>query len=290
MIIGADYNTSADIWSFACTIFEMVTGDFLFEPRKGSNYDKDDDHLAQMMELLGRMPKNLAMSGKHSKKYFDSRGNLRRIKDLRFWPVKKVLTDKYLIRDEEAQAFSDFLVPMLEWHHDGRATAQEMLSHPWLNMPDNYDYKFTKKEYEKIQFKKDMKKQDEPFAEDAKLEMGELVESDEELYAGDNESRPKGFRSDRAPDGNNDLDLMRVGGASDPWDVLFEGGDSDRSLEDAEERELIVKAHKKKDVKLNNSFTGPYPQDPTDFNHTDKGANAQFVYYNKVKDSNNASR
>jgi hypothetical protein len=24
----------------------MVTGDFLFEPRKGSNYDKDDDHLA----------------------------------------------------------------------------------------------------------------------------------------------------------------------------------------------------------------------------------------------------
>lgn len=46
VIIGADYNTSADVWSFACTIFEMVTGDFLFEPRKGQNYDKDDDHLA----------------------------------------------------------------------------------------------------------------------------------------------------------------------------------------------------------------------------------------------------
>ena len=35
VIIGADYDTSADVWSFACTIFEMVTGDFLFEPRKG---------------------------------------------------------------------------------------------------------------------------------------------------------------------------------------------------------------------------------------------------------------
>lgn len=72
VIIGSDYNTSADVWSFACTIFEMVTGDFLFEPRKGNNYDKDDDHLAQMMELLGRMPKNMALSGKNSKKFFNS--------------------------------------------------------------------------------------------------------------------------------------------------------------------------------------------------------------------------
>lgn len=29
-------------------IFEMLTGDFLFEPRKGPNFSKDDDHLAQV--------------------------------------------------------------------------------------------------------------------------------------------------------------------------------------------------------------------------------------------------
>jgi serine/threonine-protein kinase SRPK3 len=34
------------MWSFACMIFELLTGDFLFEPRKGSNYSKSDDHLA----------------------------------------------------------------------------------------------------------------------------------------------------------------------------------------------------------------------------------------------------
>jgi serine/threonine-protein kinase SRPK3 len=55
------------MWSFACMIFEMATGDFLFEPRKGKTYRKNDDHLAQMMELLGRMPKNIALAGRNSK-------------------------------------------------------------------------------------------------------------------------------------------------------------------------------------------------------------------------------
>jgi len=170
VIIGADYNTSADIWSFACTIFEMVTGDFLFEPRKGTDYDKDDDHLAQMMELLGRMPKNLALSGKHSRKYFNSRGNLRKIRGLTFWPIKKVLTDKYLFHPDEAQAFADFLQPMLEWHHDRRATADEMLSHPWLKMADNYSFKYTKEEYDRIQFTQQMKEDRKGNEEDGREE------------------------------------------------------------------------------------------------------------------------
>jgi serine/threonine-protein kinase SRPK3 len=51
------------MWSLACMLFEIVTGDLLFEPRKGKVYGKDDDHLAQMMELLGRMPQEVALSG-----------------------------------------------------------------------------------------------------------------------------------------------------------------------------------------------------------------------------------
>lgn len=48
---------------------------------------------------------------------------------------------------------------------------------------------------------------------------------------------------------------------------------------DEEEHREALRAQKKKDAKLNNSFTGPYPQDPTEFNHNDKGANAQFLHY-----------
>lgn len=136
----------------------MITGDFLFEPRKGNCYDKDDDHLAQMMELLGRMPKNLALSGKNSKKFFDSKGHLRRISGLNFWPLRKVLLEKYKIKEDEAQNLADFLLPMLTWDHETRASAEEMLKHPWLEMEDNFEFKYTEREIEVMDLKKDAQK------------------------------------------------------------------------------------------------------------------------------------
>ena len=55
-----------------------------------------------MMELLGRMPKSLANSGQRSRKYFNSAGHLRHIRGLNFWPLKKVLQEKYKFNDSEA--------------------------------------------------------------------------------------------------------------------------------------------------------------------------------------------
>jgi serine/threonine-protein kinase SRPK3 len=34
-------------------IFELVTGDYLFDPKKGKSYKKNDDHLALISELIG---------------------------------------------------------------------------------------------------------------------------------------------------------------------------------------------------------------------------------------------
>jgi len=66
-----------------------------------------------MMELLGRMPKNMALSGKSSKKYFNAQGHLKKISGLHFWPLSKVLVEKYHFRQDEADSFASFLLPML---------------------------------------------------------------------------------------------------------------------------------------------------------------------------------
>ncbi|KZV92420.1 kinase-like protein [Exidia glandulosa HHB12029] len=133
VILGAKWGPTADIWSAACLFFELITGgDYLFDPASGSRYSKDDDHLAQIIELVGDFPKSLALSGKFSSQFFNRRGELRHITKLRFWPLEDVLHDKYLLPRDQAQLIASFLSPMLRLHPDKRASAREMLGHRWL--------------------------------------------------------------------------------------------------------------------------------------------------------------
>jgi len=131
-IIGAGYDTSADVWSLACMIFELVTGDYLFDPKASEEYPRDEDHLALFIELLGNMPAKLIGRGRHSKTYFNRRGELRHIKSLRYWGLDDVLQQKYHMHPIEAKNLSSFLMPMLRLMPEERSTAQQLLSHPWL--------------------------------------------------------------------------------------------------------------------------------------------------------------
>lgn len=78
--------------------------------------------------------------------------------------------------------------------------------------------------------------------------MGELAESDDNLNEADIEEREDSSCSES----------------------------DERSFMESDEEREVVKQRKEKGPKLNNSFTGPYPTDPCDFNHTDKGPNFQF--------------
>ena len=120
------------IWSAACLIFELLTGDFLFEPDEGHSYSKDDDHIAQIIELLGELPSALLNTGRHARNFFNSRGQLRNISRLKFWPLKDVLMEKYRFSEEDAHTISDFLMPMLRLNPQERADAGGMVNHPWL--------------------------------------------------------------------------------------------------------------------------------------------------------------
>ncbi len=44
MIIRSRYGPAVDVWSVACILFELLTGDQLFHPRASKKHSKDDDH------------------------------------------------------------------------------------------------------------------------------------------------------------------------------------------------------------------------------------------------------
>ncbi|XP_059469781.1 SRSF protein kinase 3-like isoform X2 [Neocloeon triangulifer] len=132
VLLGAGYSTPADIWSTACMAFELATGDFLFEPHSGEDYSRDEDHLAHVMELLGNLPDHILYVGKYSREFFNKKGELRHITRLKPWSLLEVLTEKYDWDQTDAQQFADFLLPMLAFDPDERATAAECLRHPWL--------------------------------------------------------------------------------------------------------------------------------------------------------------
>lgn len=132
VLIGAGYGAAADIWSTACMAFELATGDFLFEPHSGEDYSRDEDHLAHVIELLGKVPRHIALSGKYSRDFFNKKGELKHISKLRPWGLYDVLREKYDWSEKDAMEFSAFLLPMLDFNTEKRATAAQCLDHPWL--------------------------------------------------------------------------------------------------------------------------------------------------------------
>lgn len=134
VICGYPYDTPVDIFALACMTFELLTGDYLFDPKEDreQRHSRDEDHLALMMELLGKMPRKLATQGKFAREVFDKKGGLRHIQKLDDWGLRNVLIEKYEIAVRHADAISSFLLPCLALDPVKRATAREAYDHPWL--------------------------------------------------------------------------------------------------------------------------------------------------------------
>ena len=77
-IVGrTDWGATADIWSVACVLFELLTAEYLFDPQsQGDLFGKDDDHVAQIIELLGDYGET-KWGGRFSRELFDSSGTWR---------------------------------------------------------------------------------------------------------------------------------------------------------------------------------------------------------------------
>ncbi|KAL5590979.1 hypothetical protein FOBRF1_014536 [Fusarium oxysporum] len=85
IILGGLLGKGIDIWAFGCLIFEMIFGRPLFvaiQSLEGQDYDEasNDEHLIQLWEVIGPLPKPLLEKWRRADQYFDSSGNRMEIK------------------------------------------------------------------------------------------------------------------------------------------------------------------------------------------------------------------
>ena len=132
VILEYGYNKKVDIWSVACIVFELATGEFLFDPREGKTYTRDEDHIGLMIELLGSMTTKMRTKGALARKIFDRMGNIHTIPRLNYWGLRDVLKEKYRFTHIAANELSEFLLPMLQLDPTRRVSAREHLNHPYL--------------------------------------------------------------------------------------------------------------------------------------------------------------
>ncbi len=151
VILGLPYSCPTDVWSVACMVFEMVTGDYLFDPKedKYGKHTRDEDHLALMIELLGKMPKRMCSSGKYSRQFFTKKAELRNITKLDFWGIEDILLEKYKFTPEDAKSLADFLTPMLAFNAKERIKAGDAAKSEWLqSVAKDYDPEYEGSEKE----------------------------------------------------------------------------------------------------------------------------------------------
>ena len=138
VIIGwSDITGKADMWSMACVVFELLAGEFLFDPKDQTNFDRDVYHIALFRELLGEMPEDMTTgTGRFIDLFYNSDGIFRHV-NLEHVPLSSRIVVCCNFTPEAAEVTASFLLTMLEYHPESRISAAEALKESWLEISED---------------------------------------------------------------------------------------------------------------------------------------------------------
>jgi serine/threonine-protein kinase SRPK3 len=140
------------VLNFHLQTFELITGHWLFKPKAGDVWQREDDHLAQMMELTGeKFSTRLLERSRLRNHYFDDAGehvhgyaesvvlhkksrtgNLLRIDELWALPLEKAIAEYNVLAEDQIESVAAFIRACIRIDPAERASAGELQLHNWL--------------------------------------------------------------------------------------------------------------------------------------------------------------
>ena len=131
IILGRKFNEKIDIWSVGCVIFELLTGNLLFDPKKSKHFSRCKNHLLDIIEIFGHFDKNYIKKCKYKSKFYDHNNEITNCPEIDFTNLSDYLIE-YDIDKETSIKTAEFLKHVFTYDINDRYSAKQLLELDWL--------------------------------------------------------------------------------------------------------------------------------------------------------------